>query len=423
MISKIISTFGIRIIIAAINLFIVVLLSQNIGATGKGEASLIITSIALINIICGFIGGPTLVYLVPRRDLFQLLIVSYSWSLIVCTASYLFLTTYNIIPAQFHLHIFFLALLTAFISTNLTTLLGMEKIKNRNLLSLLQSVLSLLILLLFFYLVNHEDVFAYIYSLYTAFSIVAILSFILLIPSIKKLKFTGFINLIISASRVGFYNQTGHVMQFLSLRLSYFILLKYAGEASVGIYSNAASLAESIWMVSNSMAMVQYARIANNQNISENQQLTLRLVKASTLFSIIGVLPLLLLPSQFYTWLFGDDFTGIKTVLYLLVPGILIYNLELIVSHYFSGIGKYHINTYGNLVGLVVTILLTLIFIPDYGIVEAAITATVSYTVTALFITRYFMAEARLGLADFIPSKNDFKFVKTQWKLMTDFLK
>lgn len=423
MIKKIISTFGIKIIIAAINLAVVILLSQETGAGGKGEASVIITSIAFINIICSFLGGPPLVYLVPRENLSQLIFISYLWSLIICIAAYLVLLLTNIIPVEFVIHVAILSFLNAIISTNLTLLLGKEKILGRNLLALLQSLLIIIILIIFFYFYNEKNVFAYISSLYNAFTAVAILSFILLLPSAKKISVDGLPILILKTSKFGFYNQTGHIMQFLSLRISYYFLLKYAGEAGVGIYSNGVSLAESIWLISNSMTMVQYARIANNENKKENQELTLRLIKASTVFCIAGVIPLLILPAAFYEWLFGNEFTGVKTVILILAPGIVIYNLELIISHYFSGTGRYHINTLGNLTGLIVTILLTLFLIPHYGIIEAAVIATLSYSATALFVSWQFFREPGVEAGKLLFTTADLHYIKNEIRLFMNKLK
>jgi O-antigen/teichoic acid export membrane protein len=416
MIKKIISTFGIKVIIAAINLVIVILLSQKIGASGKGEASLIITSIALINIICSFIGGATLVFLVPRNNLFQLLFISYIWSFIICTGSYFVLNILNLIPVGFHVNVVILSFLSAVLSTNLTSLLGKEKIMSRNLLSLLQTVLNLFILVILFYLAGINDISAYIASLYIAFGTAALISFMLLLPHVKNIQLDGILPLIGKAATIGLYNQAGHVMQFLSLRISFFILLKYADEASVGIYSNGVSLAESIWLISSSMAMVQYARIANNENMQENRELTLKLSKASTIICILGIIPLILLPAEFYVWMFGPEFAKVKTVIYILAPGIIIYNLELIISHYFSGTGKYHINSIGNFVGLVVTIVLTLLFIPHYDIAEAALIATLSYAATAIFITWYFFRESGFNPRRLLPDSNDYDYIKLEVK-------
>ena len=418
MLRKIVFTFGIKILVALINLVIVIILSQQIGASGKGEASLIITTIAIINILCNFVGGPTLVYLVPRQNFFQLLLLSYSWSFLVCMGSWIVLTYLSIIPPGFVIHIAVLSFLGSMLSSNLTALLGKEKIISQNLLALLQAILNVGVLLFLFFFLNDKDVYAYIFSLYAAFGAVAVLSFIILIPFFDDLTLKAIPSLLIKAAKIGFYNQAGHIMQFLSLRLSYYILNGYNNEASVGIYSNGVSLAESIWLISNSIAMVQYARIANNDNMEENRKLTLKLIKISLLLCTLAMIPLLALPSAFFVWLFGEEFSGVTTVIHFLAPGIIIYNLQLIISHYFSGTGKYHINTFGNLIGLVVTLILTFLFIPHYGIVQAGIIASCSYASTALFVTLYFLKETGYSYKSLSPDANDYYYLKLRFNTL-----
>ena len=70
---RIFFTFFIKGIIAVTNLLIVILLSRYTGAAGKGEATLIITSIAMILLFNNVVGGSSLVYFVPRHNIFQLL--------------------------------------------------------------------------------------------------------------------------------------------------------------------------------------------------------------------------------------------------------------------------------------------------------------------------------------------------------------
>ena len=76
MVKKIASTFIIKVIIAVLNLAIVIVLSRFIGAAGKGEASLIVTTIAMILIFCNMIGGSSLVYFVPRNNTFLLFLIN-----------------------------------------------------------------------------------------------------------------------------------------------------------------------------------------------------------------------------------------------------------------------------------------------------------------------------------------------------------
>jgi len=58
---KIFKTFGVRLSSAIISLLIAVVISQYLGAGGKGEQGIIITTIALILIFANIVGGASLV--------------------------------------------------------------------------------------------------------------------------------------------------------------------------------------------------------------------------------------------------------------------------------------------------------------------------------------------------------------------------
>jgi O-antigen/teichoic acid export membrane protein len=178
----------------------------------------------------------------------------------------------------------------------------------------------------------------------------------------------------------------------------------------VGIYSNGTSLAESIWLVGRSINLVQYARIANTDDLQYSRRLTIMLTKATLIISIVLLGIMVFLPPTFYVLIFGKGFGEVTYVIRSLAPGILFFNLALIIEHYFSGIGKYHINTLASLIGLVAAIIFFYFLIPLYGIVGAGIATSISYLFTAVFVTIYFINEAKMGWRSFIPVKADLKY-------------
>jgi O-antigen/teichoic acid export membrane protein len=141
--------------------------------------------------------------------------------------------------------------------------------------------------------------------------------------------------------RFGIQNQVAHITQLLSFRLSYYILSDYQGVPAVGVFSNGISIAESIWIIAKSMAMVQYSWISNTSDRISSAKKTLQFVKLGLVFSLIILLPLLLIPVSAYVFIFGQGFAGIKPVIWTLVPGVLFYNVSILVGHYYSGTGRY----------------------------------------------------------------------------------
>jgi len=127
LIKKILNTFGTKTITAFINLAIAIVLSQYLGAEGKGEQGLIITTIAFVLVFANLIGGATLVYLTPRIAVKHLIAPSYLWSALISIFAYFTLRFTNIIDQSFVIHISILAFLNSILAINSSILIGNEK--------------------------------------------------------------------------------------------------------------------------------------------------------------------------------------------------------------------------------------------------------------------------------------------------------
>ena len=361
MINKILNTFGTRSLSAVINFIIAIVVSQYLGPNGKGEQGIIIATIAFVLVFSNLVGGGTLVYLVPRYKFSVLLLPSYLWSLLISIFAFGILFIFKIVDQQFILHISALSALNSFTNIHSTLLIGREKIKAANLVSLVQPLIVILSLLVYFLLLKEESITAYIHSLYFAFGGSLLISIIYMAKTFGKLSFHPvgeYLGVIRELFRLGFMNQMAHITQMMSFRLSYYFLELYHGDASVGIYSNGIQIMESIWLISKSISLVQYAQIANTNDKKYSQELSIKLLKAGVIISLLCIVPLLLLPESFYLFLFGNGFSGVKKVIWVLAPGVLVYNFSIILGHYFSGTGKYHVNTIASSIGLVVSIIL-----------------------------------------------------------------
>lgn len=414
--SKILNTFGTRSISAVINFMIAISVSQYLGPDGKGEQGIIITTIAFVLVFSNLVGGATLVYLIPRYKFSLLALPSYLWSLMISFAAYLLLWFFEIVDQQFILHICLLSVLNSFTNIHTTLLIGREKIKASNLVSLAQPVVTIMALLWFFLIAGEENITAYIKAIYLAFGTS------LLISSVYVYSLFGMIRLHAPASyakvlhelfSLGFMNQLAHITQMMSFRLSYYFLEQFHGDASVGIYSNGIQIMESVWLISKSISLVQYARIANTTDRAYSQELSVQLLKAGILISAVSIVPFLVLPESFYLFIFGQGFAGVKTVIWVLAPGVLVYNFSIILGHYFSGTGKYWVNTLASTTGLIVSIVLFYLLIPVYQSSGAGMATSISYGVTSLVVLIFFILESQLAGKDFLFGKKDMLILKS----------
>ncbi|PKP33651.1 MAG: hypothetical protein CVU00_10490 [Bacteroidetes bacterium HGW-Bacteroidetes-17] len=415
MFQKIINTLGTRVFSAVLNLLIAIFISQHLGAIGKGQQGLIIATITYILIFSNLVGGSTLVYLVPRYGYSRLLLPSYIWSILMSLAFYFILTTTRIIEDPLILNICILSIFISFISIHSNLLIGLERVKTANLIWFLQPLMIIGFLLTYFLWGISISIDTYFNALYFSLSILLIISFILLIkakrtPVIFKLQ-SNF-NILSEMFRLGFLNQLAHIFQMLSFRMSYYWLGQVYSEAEVGIYSNGTSLIESVWLLSRSISMVQYSRIVNMNDKKEAQKLTLILSKLSFVISFVILLPMIFLPSSFYKFIFGEGFGDVRLVIQSLAPGVLFLNLNIIISHYFSGTGKYHLNSMASFVGLCTAIPLFSWMIPAFGILGAGFASSISYIVTTMVILYFYKKEAGINFRDLRLTHYDLLQVK-----------
>jgi O-antigen/teichoic acid export membrane protein len=411
MLNKIFNTFSVKFASAVINLLIAIVVSRYLGAAGKGEQSIILTTITLILIFENIAGGAVLVYLTPRFKTSLLIYISYLWSILIGMVFCIILSYVNLIDKEYIFSVCILSVINSFAANNSNILLGKKKINKSNYVLFSQPVLTIVSLFLFLIILKYSTINAYLYSLYIAYSLGFIFSFLLLRmknsndnPLITDWKLT-----FKTMFGMGFYNQLSHITALLNMRLSYYLLEKYQGAEALGVYSNGVSLTEAIWMVSGSMAMVQYSHISNSDDRIYAQKLTVDMTKISLLVTLILLIPMLLLPSVFYTFIFGKDFNHINYIMLCLAPGVFFYNFALLIGHYFSGTGRYYINTTTSAIGLVITLLLSFYAIPKWGFYGAGLVSSISYIFVAVSIIWFFCKESKMGFMQLFPSYGDIK--------------
>lgn len=396
MLRKILGNFGVRLLTAVLNLLIAVIVSQYIGASGKGEQSLVLTMIALITIFDNMVGGASIVYLANKLRIKELFVASYLWTIFVGVLTFFLLEFVDLIPTKFILSVVLLSTMSSLISIHSSVLLGKENLRHFNLLSFLIPVLTFGSLCVQFLLNWDRTVDAYVNALFFAYGFTLLESILFIRPIVKNEAaydwshtWPTFKSLIY----YGFQNQLAHVFQLLSFRISYFFLEKDCGTAQVGIYSNAVSVIESIWMISTSISLWQYATISNSKDVNYTKKITEQLTKYGLLIAFVGLFILVMIPSAFFSWLFGKEFNELNQLFWYLAPGIWVFNYALIIGHYFSGHGKYYVNAIASAIGLIVTCIAAYYFIPLLKIQGAAVTASISYFVTSLVVILYFRKE------------------------------
>ncbi len=414
MLRPIIFTFLVRIVSAVLNFLVIVVLSQELGTEGKGICAKYIAIIANALIFCDFLGGPPLVYLLARHRITNILVPTYLWSAVTSVVVMYFFMLAGQIDSNEFIYLSVLSFLNSCIAIHQNILAGKMQFFKLNVILLLQTVLLFFSLRYFISLTGPHTI-DYIWALAIAWGLSALIGFLFIINldnsggKISLRKFLG------SAFGFGFINISGHTLQYLNQRLSFFLM----NNRLLGVFSNAVQIGESVWIISNSIASVQYGKISNTEKKDYAERISLVLLKINLVFCMLAAVIMALLPDSFFTWLFGDDFNGIHHVLLYLAPGLVLYSGYLILGHHFSGTGNFIKNLYCIITGLAFTALgLSVIYFvyDEFTMHHLAMVTSLSYLGNFICALLIFRRDADLSLSDFLPGASDLDFIRRELK-------
>jgi len=411
MFKKIAGTVITRFLAAILMLTIVVLNARYLGAEKVGVISLIILAVTIVQMVNNFIGGAALVYLVPRTPLIKLFIPSYIWGFVSSIICALILYLTGLIPEGFVIHVLILSTLHSLFSINTMILLGQERIKAINILTVGQITFLILTLLVFYLFTSVREVMVYIYAMYVSYIIMFLGSISLITKQLKKDNLTGMSKVIREILAFGGWAQTGNIFQLFNYRLSYYLVEMIVSKAALGVYSTGVQLAEGVWIIPRSMSMVQLSRISNEKRWDYAAKITLVFSKVGILLSILIVSLILMLPSGFFVFVFGPEFSGVRPVIISLAVGIIALSFSIPLSAFFSGMGKPMHSAIAAGIGLVFTVILSLLLIPMLGIIGAGIAASASYLSATLYQLITFIILSGVRIKDFFIRRNEIKLL------------
>ena len=407
MLKTITGTFASKFLLALLNFATIILSTRLLGAEGRGEISFFVTNMVLVLLFTGLLGGSSLVYLTPRYNFFRFLIPSYTWALIltVCFCYFFFIT--DQVPSRDFYFLFFAILFNSWKSTNMMVLLGKEKIKAFNWLALIHSVLLILFFLLYYFYFDLLGVKSFYWGVILSNLLIWLGSSWFLFNLGEKITIRMDGHLIKQLFAYGGLAQLANIIQFGNYRISYYYLMNMQGgegAAELGKYSIAVSIAESVWIIGQSLATVQFARLSNVEDARLRKKISLRMFKFNLLLNLFAVLLLLMIPSSLYETVFdGPEFSMVATYIVWLSVGIFMLGTSTSISAYFGGRGKYWPAVISSILGGLVTLGMCEFFMKDNGVIVAAIGASLSYTVVLVYFLICFLKAEQLSLSTILP--------------------
>jgi O-antigen/teichoic acid export membrane protein len=408
MFQNIIHSLFARATVAIINFLILVISSRYLGVASRGEISLFVLNITVIQIINEIYTGYSAVHFINKYDFKRLYFTGLLFTFLFCTLSNMALVFFKKQIPGFGLAGYVISLMVIINTFNCIMLLGRQQLRAFNLLCFLQPFLLLTGMAFSIIILKDLTFSAYLYPLAFSFSAALIFSSYFLFKLFQGSVKGDFRALPVFVR--GMQLQLATFMFILGNRYSYYLL---ADNASVGIYSAAASLVEAVLVLTYAIAPVLLAQIAGKGDVPESARVSLGLAKLSLLFSAIFIAMVWLLPETFFILLLGTGFSGVKELMLLYAPSVLLISFFSPLSNYFTAIGKPRTVLFSYSVGFIFTIFVTPSLISHYGVKGAAIGAFLTYFSSAIMVSGLFIGHSRSTISQFLAISSSLITLRT----------
>jgi len=389
-------------LISLINFVLVALVSNNLGENGVAVMGLVVLGISFIVMISNLVGGSALVYLSSRKPIFSLLLVSYLWAIFSAIFMGTVLWFFELVPNQFVFWTIAIGFMECLFSIHNQIFIGKEQLKTHNSLKLTQKGVQLLTFLILGVTLQN-----FIISLVLSYVLSLFLSFVALKKNIRFQHRIELFTVFKTSFVYGFQIQLSNIIQLLNYRLIYFFIGKSMGGV-LGIFIVAVQLAESLWIPSKALAIIQYGKVSNEKKSQKKSELTVSFIHLSFLITSVAIVILWMVPNEWILSLFGKDISGTKPIIYALSLGVMSVALSQSFSHYLSGTGQYKHLLIAALVGLAPIILFGKYAVINYQLIGAGIITSLSYTFSCIYLGIVFYKSSGIKLKDILILKTSF---------------
>jgi O-antigen/teichoic acid export membrane protein len=263
---------------------------------------------------------------------------------------------------------------------------------------------------------NGADLSDYVLATYGAHAATVIASGFFVLRHAGALQRPGRLDNVRALFMQGGTAQIANLFQLANYRSAFYFIEAFRGTAAVGVYSVAMQLAEGSWLVPKSIGGVLYSKVSNLEERRRQVLLTIMLFKLAVLAGLACSVALVLLPDGVFSVLFGPEVNGLRPILLAIAPGLIAMSGSQVLSHFFSGTGSVKHNLVGSGLGLLVTFTLGWWLIRTDGLVGAALTASVAYSISLLYQLVVFTRRDQIALFELLPQQGDLRKAQLIWK-------
>ena len=382
-------TASTKLLILLLNFAAVIFTTQMWGSEGKGFIAIFAADISLVATFTNILTNSSVSFFLKKIGHSPLATLAFLWVFLVSSIAAVVVSFVDVsVPV---LPFFVVAVLSGCITFHSSLFLGVQKIFQYNVASLLMSALLLFFMLLFHWLFPETGYHAYFYAQILSYGLVLLLCHVFTHKIFGRIRFSFSFDTFRKAFNFGWQEELSAFMQFLNARLCFYLIGIYADMSAVGIFSVGVTISEAIWVFSRSMALVQYSKVLKLGDTAEAWIETRKVTLVSLAITVACIAVAACVPMLVFEFVFGEGFGESKTVILLLAVGIATNSVAQVLFNYFSALGRLKILLLRSSAGLVVTLALAFVFIPIWGIEGACVVNSCSYLVSSMVLVVCFV--------------------------------
>jgi O-antigen/teichoic acid export membrane protein len=187
----------------------------------------------------------------------------------------------------------------------------------------------------------------------------------------------------------------------LHYRIDLYLIALLLNPEQVAFYSIAVNMTHPILQIPEAIGTVIFPKLAGSSDAQAHERTAVTC--RHTLFAtIVAAIVYAGIGSQVMVLFYGDRYAPAIPPMFMMLPGIIMISLYQILTRNFTSRNKQQINIVSAGVALAVNITANLILIPRLGIVGAALSTAISYSLAALILLVVFVRESGASVRDTI---------------------
>ncbi len=337
-------TYGWQIAKAAISFGVVVVYSRYLGASGRGQMSILLLYLQVSLMFGELLAGSAMANWLVKYSPAQILPWVALFSLGVLGISGTVLHFVFHISWALLIPLLVQGLSLAWLNIQYNIYQSQSWIGRRNKLQVVLEGLKLLSLLLVAFLIPAQDVVSL--NIQSMLEVLATVTFGVLCFSMVKTR-----NMWKSAFPVlsppkgvffeGLWAQLGHFMLFLVMKSPLWFIAYLLGDSEAGVFANALLIADTVWIFSGSFGTVIHSRVLRNSSKVFHERLIRRYIDFSLLGTLVICMVVIIIPNDLFIMVFGENFAMLKMEFIWLIPGIIFSAMSTAIGNYLHGMNRF----------------------------------------------------------------------------------